>query len=140
MLSRSDFQITRQNFNPAEPMNILRVACGAFMFPHFASKFSDGGLAPSTVSFFASAGFAPPEMWLVLAAAVELVAGIGLVLGLCTRYAALLGTSVLVVAAFTLHSIGGFRWTWNTGGYEYLAFWAIATAVVGMHAWQRKDA
>ena len=86
---RKDFTIRVENFNLKDPWNILRIICGAFMFPHAASKFIDGALNPGVIGFFAKAGFAPPEAWMILAALVEIGTGIALVFGLCTRFAAL---------------------------------------------------
>jgi putative oxidoreductase len=54
----------------------------------------------------------------VLAAAAESLAGIALILGICTRSAALGAAAVLGVAVYALHVVRGFGWTWSTGGYE----------------------
>lgn len=62
------------------------------MFPHVYGKCADIGtltLKAATVGFFAKAGMTPGKFCIYLAAAAELVAGVFLVLGLCTRYAAL---------------------------------------------------
>jgi putative oxidoreductase len=32
--------------------------------------------------------------------------------------------------------VKGFGWTWNTGGYEYPVFWAIACLVVALEEWK----
>ncbi len=81
-LSKDDFQIKAENFDLRDGHNIVRIICGLFMFPHFASKFAAGGLAAGTVAFFGKAGFQPPELWLILAAAAELATGVALVLGI----------------------------------------------------------
>lgn len=132
-----DFRIKAENFDLTSGMNILRIICGLFMFPHVASKFVSGTLNPATVGFFAKAGLAPPEAWVYLAAAAETLSGIALVLGLCTRYAALGAAGVMAVAVYALHVVKGFGWTWNTGGYEYPVFWGIAAVVVAMEEWKR---
>jgi putative oxidoreductase len=88
------------------------------------------------LGFFAKAGRTPPEFWLGLAAVSEFLVGVCLVLGLCTRFAALGGAAVLLVAVYTLQVVKGFGWTWNTGGYEYPVFWALASVVVAMEAWK----
>ena len=64
------------------------------------------------------AGFAPAEAWVYLAAFTEVTAGIFLVLGLCTRFAAMAAAAALLVAVYALQMVKGFGWTWNTGGYE----------------------
>src|SRR5262245_38720591 len=101
-ISLDDFRIKRSNFDFSNEWNVLRIICGAFMFPHVAGKFAGAGLAAGTVGFFAKAGFNPPEAWVWFAAAAESLAGIALVLGICTRFAALGAAAVLGVAVFAL--------------------------------------
>src|SRR5580765_921726 len=126
LLNTSDFQIKAENFDLTKGANLVRIAAGAFMFPHVAGKFAGGALSAATVGFFAKAGFTPPELWVYLAAAAETLTGIALVLGICTRYAALGAAAVLAIAAYALQMVKGFSgWTWNKGGYEYPVFWAI---------------
>jgi putative oxidoreductase len=60
------------------------------------------------------------------------------VLGLCTRYAALGAAGALAVAVYALHVVKGFGWTWNTGGYEYPVFWAIACLCVAMTEFRQR--
>lgn len=136
-ITKEDFTIRAENFNLTDPWNILRLICGAFMFPHVASKFVAGALNPGVIGFFAKAGFAPPETWMILAALVETGTGIALVLGLCTRFAALGAAGALAVAVYALHMVKGFGWTWNTGGYEYPVFWGIVCLAVAMNAFKR---
>jgi putative oxidoreductase len=136
-ISKEDFTIRAENFSLANPWNILRFICGAFMFPHVASKFVNGALNPAVIGFFGKAGFAPPEAWMVLAALVEAGTGIALILGLCTRFAALGAAGALAVAVYALHMVKGFGWTWNTGGYEYPVFWAIVCVAVAMNEFKR---
>ena len=136
-ITREDFTIRTENFSPADPWNILRFICGAFMFPHVASKFVAGALNPAVIGFFSKAGFAPAEAWMILAALVEAGTGIALVFGLCTRFAALGAAGALVVAVYALHMVKGFGWTWNTGGYEYPVFWAIVCLAVSINGFNQ---
>jgi len=136
-LTKEDFQIKASNFDLSNGFNILRIICGAFMFPHIAGKFAAGALSAGTVGFFAKAGFHPPEVWVMLAAAAEFSVGVALVLGLCTRYAAIGAAVVLGMAIYALQMVKGFGWTWNTGGYEYPVFWAIASVAVAIEAWKQ---
>ena len=78
-----------------------------------------------------------PELWVYLAAAAETLSGICLVLGICTRYAALGAAAVLGVAVYALQMVKGFGWTWNTGGYEYPVFWALVSLMVAIDAWKK---
>jgi putative oxidoreductase len=135
-ISKADFQIKSANFDLTRSRNVLRIICGAFMFPHIAGKFAGGALSAGTVGFFAKAGFAPPELWVLLAAFAEGAVGVALVLGICTRYAALGAALVLAMAVYALQVVKGFGWTWNTGGYEYPVFWAITSVAVAMDAWK----
>jgi len=136
LLSKDDFRIRPESFDPTNGANLLRIAAGAFMFPHVAGKFADIGaltLKTGTVAFFAKAGMTPPEVWVYLAAAAETLAGIFLVLGLCTRYAALGAAALLGVAVYALQVVKGFSgWTWNTGGYEYPVFWALVCVTIAL--------
>jgi len=143
LFSRDDFRIRAENFDLTRTSNILRIICGAFMFPHVAGKFTSLAtltLSAPTVGFFAKAGFAPAATWVYLAAAAETLAGAALVLGICTRYAALAGAAVLAIAVYALQVVKGFGWTWNTGGYEYPVFWAIVSLSVAIDAWKARFA
>src|SRR4051794_28158216 len=100
-LTSDDFRIKASNFDLTQGSNILRIICGAFMFPHAVGKFAVLGtltLNAGTVGFFAKAGFHPADAWVYLAAASEVLVGIALVLGICTRYAALGAAAVLAIA------------------------------------------
>ncbi len=44
-LSKEDFRIKADNFDPSNGFNIIRIICGLFMFPHVAGKFAAGGVA-----------------------------------------------------------------------------------------------
>lgn len=137
LVTADDFRIKLENFDLTRGLNILRIMVGAFMFPHVAGKFAAGGLSAGTVGFFAKAGFAPPELWVWLAAFAEVATGVALVLGICTRYAALGAAAVMAFAVYALHMVKGFGWTWNTGGYEYPVFWGLAALVVAIEEFRR---
>ena len=143
-LTRNDFRIRAENFDLTKGDNILRIAAGAFMFPHVAGKFASIGtltLKAGTVGFFAKAGMTPGELWVYLAAAAEFTAGIFLVLGLCTRFAALGAAAILGIAVYALQVVKGFSgWTWNTGGYEYPVFWALVCIAIAVEEFKRVSA
>jgi putative oxidoreductase len=136
LLTKDDFRIKPQNFDLTQGSNVLRIICGAFMFPHIAGKFAGGALSAATVGFFAKAGFHPPELWVYLAACAEAASGIALILGICTRFAAFGAAAVLGIAVYSLQVVKGFGWTWNTGGYEYPVFWGIVCIAVGVEEWK----
>jgi putative oxidoreductase len=139
-ITREDFALRTDNFDLTKPWNVLRIMSGAFMFPHFVSKFAAGALSAGTVGFFAKAGFHPAEAWVWMAAFTEAATGIALVLGLCTRFAALGAAGALVIAVYALQVVKGFGWTWNTGGYEYPVFWAITCVAVAMNDFSKVTA
>jgi len=134
--TRSDFRIQASNFDPTNGTNILRIICGLFFFPHVLGKFAAGTVSATTAGFFAKAGFQPPEVWVYIVAISETAVAIALVLGICTRFAALGSVALLAVAVYSLQVVKGFGWTWNTGGYEYPVFWAIASLCVAIEAWK----
>jgi len=136
-ISPDDFRIKAENFDPTKIENIVRIACGAFYFPHVAGKFIGlGVLNPAIVKFFAAAGMSPPEAWIYLAAAAELSVAVALTLGICMRFAALGSVALMAIAVYSLQVVKGFGWTWNTGGYEYPVFWGICSLAVAVHAWK----
>lgn len=133
IFKKEDFFIRASSFDLTNEWNILRIMCGAFMFPHVAGKFLDWTPQAATIGFFEKAGMVPGEMWVWIAAVSETLAGVALVLGLCTRYAALGAAAVLGVAVYALFVVKGFGWVWNKGGFEYPVFWALASVVVAIH-------
>ena len=140
-LTRNDLRIRAENFDLTNGANLLRIAAGAFMFPHAAGKFASVAtltLNAGTVGFFAKAGMTPGELWVYLAAAAEVATGLFLVLGLCTRYAALGAAAILGIAVYALQVVKGFSgWTWNTGGYEYPVFWALVCISIALEEFKR---
>lgn len=137
MFTQDDFRIRAENFDLTDGHNLVRIVCGLFMFPHVAGKLAGFGLSAGTVGFFAKAGFHPPEAWVVMAACAELATGIALVLGLCTRWAAIGAACVMAMAVYALQTVKGFGWTWNTGGYEYPVFWALCAIGVALTEFRR---
>jgi putative oxidoreductase len=133
-ITKSDFAIRANNFDLTNEWNILRIIAGLLMFPHVAGKFAQGlTLSAPTVDFFAKAGMAPGETWVWIAAVSEVLSGICLALGICTRYAALGAAAVLGIAAWAIVTVRGFGWVWNKGGIEYPLFWAVVCVVIAIH-------
>ena len=118
-------------FDLTDGDNIIRIAAGLFMFPHVAGKFVDHA---AVLGFFTKA-FPAPEVFLYLAATVEAVSGFCLVLGLCTRFAAPAAAGALFVAAAALWEVGGFKWVWNKGGFEYPVFWGLICLAIASKEW-----
>ena len=123
MLDTGRFDLTNE-------FNLLRIICGAFFIPHSVGKIIEWKFS---VGFFAKAGFAGPEWWTRAALLFEAVVASCLILGIYTRYAALLGAIFLAVAAMACYRVSGRRWYWNFGGAEYCVFWGICCVIVAMH-------
>jgi putative oxidoreductase len=119
-----------QAFDLTNPINILRIACGLFLIPHFVLKAKD---IPQTVEVYKIWRLHPPKAWIYTGMTVEAVCAIGLVFAIQTRYVATLAAVFLVVAAWACWRHSGGKWIWNFGGVEYPLFWAIACVVVAMH-------
>lgn len=115
---------------------ILRIALGSFFIAHGVSKFQNMEMMNE---FFASLGFGPP--WASIVATCEVLSGTAILLGAFLWPAALLVTSVMVVAAlkvtgpnpsdqpFLLHFISG----WGTNAVYAAA--AICLAFCGAGRW-----
>jgi putative oxidoreductase len=114
---------------------VIRVVLGIIFFAHGAQKvfgwFGGSGLR-NTVQYLTSTGLPPLIAYLVCF--FELLGGIGLILGLLTRLAALAVIVVMVGAIAKVHWQHGFflNWSLTPGkghGYEAnLAFLAMAVA------------
>ncbi len=97
--------------NPDLGLLLLRLGLGIIFFVHGWSKFSSMG---DTISFFSHLGL--PSVMAYLVAAVELLGGLALILGMYTDIAALLLSIVMVVAlvyvkmaTFKLGLLGGYE-------------------------------
>lgn len=115
---------------------LIRMMCGLFYFPHVWSKIVG---FEGTAGFFAAAGLAPAAVFVSLAMAAEFLAGVGLTLGILTRYAALLSAGVMAVAVYAMLTVKGLGWYWAGGGVEYLVFWGLASLVVALDAWKKHN-
>jgi len=113
---------------------VLRLICSLFFFPHIYFKIF--GDPPPALGFFVQAGFKPPAFYMRVALVVESVAALGLLFGIYTQWAALLGAASLAVAAVAVCVLNrSLKWLWNLGGMEFPVFWAIACIVVAMLYW-----
>src|SRR5262249_6603662 len=121
--------------HPSWSTLVIRVTLGIIFFAHGAQKvlgwFGGYGLK-GTVGYLASIGLALPIAYLVCF--FEFLGGIGLVLGLFTRFGALAIAIVMVGTIAKVHWQNGFflNWSLTPGkghGYEAnLAFLAMAAA------------
>ena len=111
---------------------ILRVIVGLTLAAHGWNKFFGGGRIPGTARWFDSMGMRPGKVHAVLAASMELGAGVALAVGLLTPFAAAGWVGLMFVAAYTVHVKNGFFIVKD--GFEYnlvLATVAVAVATIG---------
>ena len=105
---------------------ILRVSLGGLLLAHgLLLKVFTFGLA-GTVGFFESIGY--PGFFAYLVILGEIGGGLALILGLWTRWIALLMIPILIGA--TLQHIGnGWLFSAAKGGWEFPAFWTVTLIV-----------
>ena len=116
---------------------LLRVSMGVMFIAHALLKYFVFTL-PGTAQFFASVGFPGVLAYPVFAA--ELVGGVMLVLGVYTRWVALV-LALEMVGAASVHWGNGWVFDSKGGGWEFPAFWTAALIVqvlLGDGAWALK--
>ncbi|HEY7096674.1 MAG TPA: DoxX family protein [Terriglobales bacterium] len=96
-------------------LTFLRIVTGIIFFMHGWQKVTVFGLAGVT-GMFTSFGIPLPHIAAVVVTSVELIGGAALVLGLGTRWAALLNAIDMVVAICVVHFKNGF---FNPNGVEH---------------------
>lgn len=55
--TKEDFRLEGRNFDLTNGLNILRIICGLFLFPHVLGKFAAGTASAATVGFLPKPGF-----------------------------------------------------------------------------------
>ena len=107
---------------------LLRVISGALFIAHGLLKVLVFTV-PGTVKFFASIGYPGFVAYLVILA--ELGGGLALILGLWTRWIAII-LFVEMLGVIRFHFPHGWLFTAKGGGWEYPALWAVALAVLAL--------
>lgn len=100
---------------------VLRVFAGIIFIIHGWMKLSMG--VAGVTGFLTSLGFPLAGVFAVILIATEIGGGVALILGLCTRLAALLTGFVALMATLTVHLAKGFMV--GGGGYEFALLLAI---------------
>lgn len=113
-------------------LTILRVIVGIAFIAHGSQKlfgaFGGYGLE-GTAQYMESLGLTPGYLMALMSGSAEFFGGLGLLLGLLARPAAVVVILLLMVAIFTVHIYNGFFMANN--GYEYaLALLGGAVAVL----------
>jgi putative oxidoreductase len=108
---------------------ILRICLGLTLVAHGYDIFFSTGIA-SVGGHFHSIGMKPGAVHARLAAAVEILAGLGMAFGLLTPIPAAGFVALMFVAAWTVHRPNGFYLT--NGGWEYTLVLAVGAIVVAM--------
>lgn len=111
-----------------DEVRFLQMLCAVWFLPHVAGKILHFEKAKRT---FEAAGFRPGQVFLVLTLVMEILAALGLLFGVQTRIAGILGAAVLLGAAYAVVRINGLNWRWQKMGPEYPIFWAIICLVAG---------
>lgn len=104
---------------------LLRISMGLMLLTHGLIKlivFTPAG----TAQFFESIGF--PGLFALPVIAGEIGLGLALVVGLCTRWAALAAIPIMVGATIP-HAGNGFMFSNPGGGWEFPVFWTLALVV-----------
>lgn len=96
---------------------VLRVALGSVFAWHGYDKVFNTGVS-NVGGFLGSLGIPAPSIMAYILAYGELIAGILLIVGLFTHWAAKFTVVVALVALFTVHISKGFSIA--NGGYEYI--------------------
>jgi putative oxidoreductase len=105
---------------------LLRLMLGVLFLVHASLKIFVFTL-PGTAHFFESLGLPAPFAYLDVVGEVGI--GICLILGIGTRWVALLGVPILIGTIVTVHGAHGFFFSNQGGGWEYPAVWAILLVV-----------
>jgi putative oxidoreductase len=107
---------------------LLRIALGLFFLAHALTKVFVFTV-PGFVNFFLSIGYPASLAYLVLLG--ELGGGFALIVGLWTRWIALL-MFVEMLGVVAYHWPNGFAFTSKGGGWEYPAMWAVALLALSL--------
>ena len=106
---------------------VLRVSMGASIAYHGINKARS---IAGTSSWFSSIGMKWAKQQAVIAATTEILAGVGLALGLATPLACFAVIALMAVAIITVHARVGYFIFLPNGGWEYCAsIIAVASAV-----------
>lgn len=101
-------------------LTLLRIVLGIiFMYHGYVKLFLPGGFV-GTVDLFTSIGIILPKFSALVVAVLEYFGGLLLIIGLLTRWIAVLLILEMLVAFFKVHIKQGFLVTSQAYGYEFI--------------------
>ena len=107
-------------------ITLLRVSLGILFLAHGLLKVFVFTL-PGTAGFFQSVGL--PGFMAYVVTPMEIIGSVLLIVGLYTRWVSLALFPILLVATVKVHGASGWLFTNEGGGWEFPAFFAVATLV-----------
>lgn len=107
---------------------LLRVVLGVILAYHGYLKLLVPGGLPGTAAFFAQAGIPVANVSAVVVAFAEFFGGLFLILGIVTKWTALVLTFQMLVAFFMVHLKNGLLV--SKGGYEFVLLILAGLVVV----------
>lgn len=105
---------------------LLRVSLGALLLAHGLLLKVFTFTVAGTVGYFESIGY--PGVFAYLVIGGEILGGLALILGVWTRWVALLAVPILIGATLQ-HIPNGWVFSAAQGGWEFPAFWTLALIV-----------
>jgi putative oxidoreductase len=117
-------------YDVAVPLSwlVVRAGVGWNLLVHGYGKITVGP-TPGFLKAFVDLGFAPPAPYFWTTLVVETLAGIGLILGLFTRFFAVAAAIELLVITITYWHTG---FSWLRQGYEYTLLWGLMCAAIAL--------
>jgi putative oxidoreductase len=108
---------------------LLRLSLGIMFYAHAWLKIKVYTPA-GAVKYFESLGVPGSLAYVTMAA--EIAGGTLLILGIETRWVALLLVPLILGTIFLVHGKNGWLFTNKDGGWEYPAFWAVGLLVLAL--------
>jgi putative oxidoreductase len=117
-------------YDRVEPLSwvLIRVTAGLMILPHGWPKLM-AGIGPTAANALAKRGIEPAEPLAVVLIFLETVGGLGVALGLFTRFFAAAITIEMAVIVYH-HLARGFGW--GGGGYEYPLMWGLIMFAIAL--------
>jgi len=118
----------RNFYDALEPLSwlLVRLACGGILAVHGWGKIARG--AEAMAPAFMKMGYDHPVPLIWFLAFVEFAGGLGIALGLFTRFFAAMVTIEMAVILFAHYLPNGFSWL--NRGYEFVLLWGLVSLAI----------